>query len=163
MKYLLIPYICLFFCTGITTAQTPSATIPGFTFYKFDKTLFENKNLATGKFLFFAFFDATCDHCQHAIEYINTHQQEFKNTAMYLITLDNKNTVATFMGKHGKNLLNKKNILMLQDTNNEFVAKFGPKKYPSLFLYSSKQKILLYSDDEKGLHEFSSLTNTAKQ
>ena len=82
---------------------------------------------------------------------------------MYLITLDNKNTVATFMGKHGKNLLNKKNILMLQDTNNEFVVKFGPKKYPSLFLYSSKQKLLLYSDDEKELYKFSSLTSTAKQ
>ena len=160
MKYLLVIFICLCFSTAGTVAQTPSAKIPAFTFYRFDKTVFANKNIAPGKFLFFVFFDAACDHCRHAIEYINARHHEFKNTAMYLVTLDNKKVIDAFMGNYGKNLLNKKNVLMLKDTNNEFIGKFGPKKYPSLFLYSADQKLLLYSDEEKDLNKFSLLTET---
>ena len=79
---------------------------------------------------------------------------------MYLITLDSKKVLDAFMGSYGKNLLNKKNVLLLQDTNNEFIGKFGPKKYPSLFLYSAAQKLLVYSDDELDLNKFSSFTET---
>jgi arsenate reductase-like glutaredoxin family protein len=40
--------------------------------------------------MIFFFFDSDCDNCQHAIQYINQHNQEFKKTAIYLITPDNQ-------------------------------------------------------------------------
>ncbi len=154
MKYLLQTIVFSFFMSGIVAAQTPAATIPEFTFLKFNKTVFTNKDLTTGKILFFVFFDTECDHCQHAIEYLNQHQKELDKAAVYLISIDGQEKVTVFLNKHGKNLVSKKNILLLQDTQNEFILKFKPRKYPSLFLYSAQKKLILYDDDEKKLPNY---------
>jgi len=135
-------------------AQKPVATVPLFTFYKTDKSPFTNAQLASGKMLFFVFFDVTCEHCQHAIQYINKNEREFKNVAVYLITLDEWDKVKLFLDKHGPQLENKTNVTILRDSHNEFITKFGPVKYPSLFLFSAQKKLILYSDDEKKLDEF---------
>ncbi len=58
------------------------------------------------------------------------------------------------MDKYGKQFLGKKNVAILQDLNNEFIIKFKPRKYPSLFLYSAKKQLLMYDDDEKKVTEF---------
>ena len=137
--------------SGMVAAQTPAATIPEFTFFKFNKTAFTNKELTTNKILFFVFFDTECDHCQHAIQYLNQHHKELDKAAVYLISIDGREKVTTFLNKNGNNLMSKKNILLLQDTKNEFILKFKPRKYPSLFLYSSQRKLILYDDDEKKL------------
>jgi hypothetical protein len=163
MKYLLPALILGFFTSVNAAAQVPAATIPGFTFYKFNKTAFTNKELADGKILFFVFFDTECDHCQHAIEYLSQHQKELGKAAVYLLTLDGPGKATAFLEKHGSNLAGKKNILFLQDVNNEFIRKFGPRKYPSLFLYSSQKKLLMYDDDEKKLPDFlSKIKSVAK-
>ena len=65
MKYLLPAIILCFFTSMSVAAQVPAATVPDFTFYKFNKTAFANKDLSAGKILFFVFFDTECDHCQH--------------------------------------------------------------------------------------------------
>jgi cytochrome oxidase Cu insertion factor (SCO1/SenC/PrrC family) len=135
-------------------AQKPVSTIPEFTFYKSDKSPFTNTNLESGKMLFFVFFDVTCEHCQHAIQYINKHAGKFKNVAVYLITLDEWDKVKSFLDKYGPQLEDKTNITMLRDTRNEFIIKFGPVKYPSLFLFSTQRKLILYDDDEKSLESF---------
>ena len=153
MKYFIPSILILFFSVNVA-AQTPAATIPDFTFYKFDKTVFTNKDLATGKKIFFVFFDTECDHCQHGIQYLNQHQKELDKVAVYLLTMDNQVKVNAFLGKYGNNLINKKNIQLLQDTKNQFILKFSPRKYPSLFLYSPQKKLILYDDDEKNLYQF---------
>lgn len=153
MKYF-IPSILILCISMNVAAQTPAATIPDFTFFKFDKTVFTNKDLATGKKIFIVFFDTECDHCQHGIQYLNQHQKELAKAAVYLISMDSKEKVTSFLGKYGNNLTGKKNILLLQDTKNEFILKFSPRKYPSLFLYSPQKKLLLYDDDEKKLPVF---------
>lgn len=135
-------------------AQTPAATIPDFTFFKSNKTVFTNKDLATGKKIFFVFFDTECDHCQHGIQYLNQHQKELDKAAVYLLTMDNPVKATAFLSKYGNNLNAKKNITLLQDVQNEFIRKFGPKKYPSLFLYSPQKKLILYDDNEKNLYKF---------
>jgi thiol-disulfide isomerase/thioredoxin len=154
MKFFIPTIILSLFISVNIAAQTPAATIPDFTFYKFDKTAFTNKDLATGKKIFFVFFDTECDHCQHGIQYLNQHQKELDKVAVYLLTLDNPAKAAAFLGKYGNNLINKKNILLLQDTKNQFILKFSPRKYPSLFLYSPQKKLLVYDDDEKKLPVF---------
>ena len=154
MKYLLRAIIFSLLISVNVAAQKPAATVPDFTFFKFDKTAFTNKDLTAGKILFFVFFDTECDHCQHGIQYLNQHQKELAKAAVYLISMDSKEKVTGFLSKYGNNLTGKKNILLLQDTKNEFILRFSPRKYPSLFLYSPQKKLILYDDDEKNLYRF---------
>ena len=160
MKYFFALLLLFFFGSLKMMAQKPVATVPAFTFYKADKSPFTNTNLASGKMLFFVFFDVTCEHCQHAIQYVNKHAGEFKNVSVYLITLDEWDKVKLFLDKYGPQLENKTNVTILRDTRNEFIIKFSPVKYPSLFLFSAQRKLILYDDDEKSLEEFTKKINS---
>jgi peroxiredoxin len=159
MKYLVKTILFLILISIKVTAQNPAQTIPQFNFSNPDGSVFANKDLKQGKLLFFTFFDIECDHCQHAIQYINEHLADFKNAAIYLITLDSKDKIKIFMNKYGNNLLAKKNATILFDTKNEFITKFRPRKYPSLFLYSADQRLIMYDDNEQNLTRFSKKIN----
>jgi len=135
-------------------AQHPAATIPDFSFYKLDKTVFTNKNIQPGKLSLIIFFDASCDHCQHAMETYNQHYKELSKTAIYLVTVDNPASINYFMTKYANNLYGSKNVTILQDFKNEFITKFGPRKYPSMFLYSPQKKLLIYDDEPKNVGNF---------
>ncbi|WP_157580977.1 peroxiredoxin family protein [Segetibacter koreensis] len=145
--------LILFISTG-ANAQHPAQTIPNFTFYKLDKTVFTNKSLQPGKLLLIVFFDVSCDHCQHAMEAYNQHYQELNKAAIYLVTLDNEANINYFMTKYGNNLYGSKNVTIVQDLKNEFISKFGPRKYPSMFLYSPQKKLLMYDDEPKNVGNF---------
>ena len=155
MKYIIKTLALLLLISFRVDAQQPAGTIPDFKFYKLDKTVFTSKSLNTSKMLFFVFFDVGCDHCQHAIQYLNQHYAEFSKTAMFLITLDSQEKITQFLAKYGNNLKGKRNVTILQDSQNEFIRKFGPRKYPSLFLYSARKKLMLYDDNEQNLVRFS--------
>lgn len=150
--------LCLIISAKIS-AQGPAEIIPVFKLYKQDKSIFTNTNLSKDKMLFFVFFDAACDHCQHAFQYMNQHHREFDKAAVYFITIDNPATTAIFLNKYGNNLKGKRNITLLLDLNNEFIRKFKPRKYPSMFLYSTQKKLLLYDDNEQTLPRFSKIIN----
>ena len=154
MKRICKTVLLIFFVAINVSAQVPAKTVPTFTFKRLDKSTFSNHNLESGKFLFFVFFDIECDHCHRSITYINQHYKEFKKTVIYLITLDSAEKIKPFINKYGSNLNNKKNVVLLQDTKNEFIQKFGPRKYPSLFLYSSNKALILYDDNEQNLPSF---------
>jgi peroxiredoxin len=148
------------YCTASAQYSTPPApTIPAFNFFKLDKSLFTNKNLAQDKMLFFFFFDADCEHCQHAMANLNQHYEEYKKAAIYLITLDGQEKIDQFINKYGSNLKDKKNVTLLQDLKNEFIAKFKPRKYPSMFLYSAEKKLIDYEDNEESMFRFSKQIN----
>jgi peroxiredoxin len=155
MKYVFKAFVLLLVIAGKISAQAPAQKIPDFNFFKLNKQSFTNKDLEPGKMLFFVFFDADCDHCQQAIQYIDKHYQDFKKAAIYLITLDNQETIARFMAKYGNSLKEKKNVTLLQDPQYEFMRKFKPRKYPSMFLYSAKKELILYDDNEKNVSGFS--------
>ncbi len=143
-------------------SQVPAANLPRFSFLKLDNTTFTSKETVTNKLLFFCFFDVTCTHCQHAIEQISQHYNQFSNTAIYLISLDNKEAMKAFIATHGKNLLDKKNVTLLQDSKNQFITIFSPRKYPSMFLYGANKKLLLYDDNEADFSSFLKIITTKK-
>ena len=129
-------------------------TIPQFTFFKTDKTPFTDKDLAQDKKAFFIFYDSDCEHCRHAIQFINSHIEAFSKATVCILTVDSKEKIEPFMDKYGSQLLGEKNVTILQDLNNEFIIKFKPRKYPSLFLYSANKQLMMYDDDEKKLPKF---------
>ena len=140
-------------------AQTPAEKIPDFVFFKLNKSQFTNKNIPAGKKAFFIFFDSDCEHCQKAVLNINQHYKEFNKTLIYLITLDGQEKVNNFIGKYGAGLIDKPNVTILQDKNNEFLTKFSPRKYPSMFLFSDKKKLLIYEDNEESMFRIFKLLN----
>ena len=142
-------------------AAPPAQTIPAFEFSRFDKTVFTNKDLAANKPLFFFFFDCTCEHCQHAMTYLNQNFKDFKKAGVYLISLDTQPMINAFLNKYAPNVINQKNVTLLQDTKNEFITRFKPRQYPSLFLYDANKKLLGYEDNAESMFRFSKLlTNT---
>jgi peroxiredoxin len=155
MKYIVKAFVLFLLISGKVLAQAPAQKIPDFSFVKLNKQSFTNKDLEPAKMLFFVFFDADCDHCQQAIQYLDKHYQDFKKAAIYLITLDSLETINRFMAKYGSGLKDKKNVTLLQDTKYEFMRKFRPRKYPSMFLYSVKKELILYDDNEKNVSGFS--------
>ena len=143
-------------------AQTPAATLPDFGFFRLDNSKFMNNNLEQGKKIFIVFFDSECDHCQHAIEHINKNYDEFKKAAVYLITQDDLPRLTRFMNKYGNNLKDRKNVTILLDRQKEFIWKFKPRKYPSIFLYSPQKKLIMYDDNEQNLFRFANQIKTGE-
>jgi peroxiredoxin len=159
MKYIFKTFVLLLLISVNVSAQGPAEKIPDFNFFKLNKNSFTNKDLESGKMLFFVFFDADCDHCQHAIQYISQHYQDFKKAAIYLITLDSQETINRFMTKYGSHLKDKKTVTLLHDPQYEFMRKFRPRKYPSMFLYSAKKELIMYDDNEQNLFRFTQQIN----
>jgi hypothetical protein len=135
-------------------AQVPAPKVPAFTFYQLNKKVFTDKQLLKGKLLFFIFFDVTCDHCQHALQQANLHYKDLNKTAVYLISMDNEKMIHAFLAANAPDLIKSGNVLLLQDVNYEFIKKFTPRKYPSIFLYSRDRKLLLYDDNENNMVQF---------
>ena len=154
IKHRVVAILILLFIANIIAAQIPAATIPEFTFYRFNQTAFTNKDLPTGKMIFIVFFDPDCDHCQHAITTIGQQYQAFKKTAVYLISMFDQNKMNHFMDTYGKALKEQKNVVLLQDKLGQFINKFKPRKYPSMFLYSPEKKLLVYEDDPANIPKF---------
>ena len=154
MRYLFILLMGISYSVNSWT-QEPGKVIPAFQFATLDGGVFNQTNLTAGKMLLFVFVDTDCDHCQHAMQYINQHHKEFKKAAIYLVSMANPARINQFMNSFGKNLVNQKHVTLLQDTRYDFISKFKPQKYPALFLYSADKKLLLYGDDEKKIDMFS--------
>jgi peroxiredoxin len=159
---LIILFFCLFTAFDIS-AQTPAQTIPQFTFYKLDKTPFTNKNITAGKEVLFIFFDVTCDHCQHTISTLSKRINECQKISIYLISLEDKTAITNFFNQYGKNLPGQKNVTILQDSKNQFITQFSPRKYPSVFLYSAQKKLRLYDDEDQYLEKFFKIITPLKK
>lgn len=154
MRYLFILLMGISYSVNSWT-QEPGKVIPAFQFSTLDGAVFNQTNLTAGKMSLFVFVDTDCDHCQHAVEYLNRHYQEFKKASVYLVSMNSPARINQFMNQFGKTLVRQKNVVLLQDTRYDFISKFKPRKSPGMFLYSADKKLLLYGDDEKKIDMFS--------
>lgn len=154
MKYLLL-FVSLNACLSSTIfAQTPAQTVPVFHFIKLDQSSFINANLAQNKMLFFFFFDPDCDHCQRAATNINKQAEGYKNAAVYLISMADKEKMNAFINQYLPAFQKKQNVSVLQDRNNEFITRFQPLRYPAMFLYNQNKKLLDYEDNPESVFRF---------
>ncbi|MFZ9660518.1 MAG: TlpA family protein disulfide reductase [Chitinophagaceae bacterium] len=146
--------IVIFFVIG-SHSFAQSVIIPDFRFARMDNGKdFVKKDIPAGKKTLFVFFDITCPHCKMALTQYNEKSKYLNDINIILITKDDKTEVQQFLNKVAGNLIIKKNLTILSDTYNQFVWKFKPSKYPSMFLYTSKQTLIKYSDEESDVSEF---------
>jgi len=55
------------------------------------------------------------------------------------------------MNHYGSNLKAEKNVTLLQDAKNDFLPKFNPRKYPSMYLFSKEGKLIMYEDNPENI------------
>jgi len=65
--------------------------------------------------------------------------------------MDGLDKMDHFMNTYGSKLKGKKNITILQDRLQQFIAKFNPVRYPSMFLYSPEKKLIDYEDNPESV------------
>ncbi len=147
---------------GVSMAQTPAQRVPDFRFIRKSGAAFTRQDLATGKPVFFVFFDITCEHCRMSLQYLNSHYRELNKAALYLVTMDPGPSAEAFLAGVAPQLAKQPNVLLLRDTRQQFITLFQPRKFPSLFLYSSQQQLILYSDEEKDLPVFLAKIRSAR-
>lgn len=152
----LLIIICFFVGMTIKTVNAqyqPAGIIPEFTFQSLDGRLFSKKDLAHNRKMIFILFDVTCSHCQHEMEALGKHYDDFKNVAFYMVSMDTQSAIIQFMKSYGKQLYGKPNVKVLQDYKPEFVQKFMPDKYPAIFVYSERGALIKYLSGQKDVME----------
>ena len=147
---------CLLVLIAVTTQISGQIKqIPEFTFKKMDNGAdFSRKHISAGKKSLFIFFDTECPHCMRAMSEFNDQTKRLSKANVLLVTRDRKELVMPFIRNFGADLYGKKYVTLLADSYNQFISRFLPKKFPSLFLFSEKGTLLLYSDEEKDIPAF---------
>lgn len=151
--------LTMFFAASVY-AQKPAATVPLFTFYQLDGKAFTKANLSPGKNSMFIFFDVSCEHCQRLIAEVNTKYTLFKRAQFYFVSMYEPQAIRNFMVRYAKNMNGKRNVVLLQDKNKEFIPKFMPEKYPAIYVYSPKGNLIRYFSGEKKVDEIIVAANT---
>jgi len=150
MKFKSLIFIALLIAVFQVKAQQPNV-LPQFTFFKLDGKAFSNKDLVQGKKNLFMLFDCTCEHCQREARLLNENYAQFKNTNIYMVTLDEAYIIPQFFNSYAKGLNSKPNVSVLQDKNRTFIPTFLPKMYPGIYLYSATGKLLVYNAGDGGI------------
>lgn len=140
----------LVFVTASAFSQVRS--LPEFRFFRMDNGAeVTHRNVTPGKKTLFVFFDTECPHCRVAITEYNHQQAKLNDINIFLITRDQKNVVNAFLKEVGSKLIAKKNVTVLADNQNQFIGKFLPKKFPSMFLFGANRQLMIYTDEEKDI------------
>ncbi len=150
MKQLLIAFLLI---GGMASAQVK--TMPDFKFVRMDNGAeYTPKNLTPGKRTFFIFFDTECPHCFRAITEYNKNHQTMNNVNIVIVTRDRKDIAIEFLKRVGPSLYANKNAVAVLDVYNQFIGRFLPKKYPSMFLFGVNKQLIFYSDEESDIPTF---------
>lgn len=133
-----------------SSAQVRS--IPNFRFVRMDNGAdYTPSNLTVGKKTFFIFFDTECPHCFRSITEYNKNHLAMNNLNIVMVTRNMKDEAIDFLKKVGPVLYTKKNTVLVYDQYNQFIGKFLPKKYPSMFLFGPNRQLIFYSDEENDI------------
>ena len=146
---ILFAFFLMLFATSVFSQVR---SLPEFRFFRMDNGAeVTQKNVVPGKKTLFVFFDTECPHCRVAITEYNQNQTKLNDINVFLITRDQKKEVSVFLNEVGGKLIAKKNVTVLSDYQNQFIGKFLPKKFPSMFLFGANRQLLIYTDEEKDI------------
>jgi thiol-disulfide isomerase/thioredoxin len=126
--------------------------IPDFRFIRLSGAgPFSPKDLKPGKKTLFLFFDTECPHCMQALSAWNENHTALDGINAVLLTMDPPTAAIPFLRNFADKLVAKKHVVTAIDTDRQFISRFLPKKYPSMFLFSEKGALLHYTDEEKDI------------
>ena len=139
-------------------AQTPplikdvAKQLPAFKFYKVKSGIeFTNADIpATGKNTVFILFDPNCGHCQHETGLLAKNYDKLKNINIYFVSMNEPALMASFLETFGKELVDKPNIEVLYDRNQEFIQKIHvPEQFPANYIYGGDGVLKNHWEGEK--------------
>lgn len=156
MKQLLL--VLAFFSLSFSSfAQGQPTILPSAVFYKENGAKMSTAEFPKTKKSLIIFFDATCPHCQRVVANLSKQSSKLSKANLYLISQDEFRSINYFMNNFGKPLMKMKNVTVLRDQYLMFIPAFLPKQYPSLYLYGTDRRLILFSSDEHDVSKFLSL------
>lgn len=143
--------LSLYIWSGIP-ASGQVQNIPDFRFIRMSGAgPFSPKDLKPGKKTLFLFFDTECPHCMQALSAWNDNHAAMDGINAVLLTMDPPSAAIPFLRNFADRIIAKKHVVTAIDTDRQFIARFLPRKYPSMFLFSEKGALLQYTDEEKDI------------
>lgn len=134
---------------AVVFSQTPAREIPDFTFFTAEGNPFFSKQIPKDRPSVFSLFDVTCTHCKTTMKTLGERYADLQHVSLYLVTLDGRKEALDFVKKYAPQLVAKKNVTILIDLNKEFLPKFQPQQYPSVYVYNKYRRLELYEKDER--------------
>lgn len=133
----------------------PSKTIPPFTFYKVKSGIsFNNQDITKGRKTVFILFDPGCSHCRTEASALGKNYDKLKDINIYFVSMNDPSLMASFLETFAKELVNKPNIEVLYDRNQEFIQKFHvPKQFPANYVFSKDGQLETFWDGDKNIND----------
>ena len=155
MKHKLLTLIfCVLTTATFSQELMPGSALPKAVFYRLTGAPYSTDLFSKDKKSLIVFFDANCDHCQRVATVLSKRTAELSAVNVYLISVDQTQSINYFTGKFAKPLVALKNVTVLQDKDMVFIPLFKPKQYPTLYLYGKDKKLIYSSSNEKDVSKF---------
>lgn len=126
-------------------AQQSPAQLPAissiYNLYKADQLL--QDALPTKGKIVLIFYDPGCGHCQELGAGIAKNTEKLGQSAIFFITMNDKEHVDGYVNMFAKGLKAQQNISFWKDPGVEFIEKFMPENYPATYIYDAASKKLL--------------------
>ncbi|WP_216629106.1 TlpA family protein disulfide reductase [Sphingobacterium lumbrici] len=145
--------------TAATGTTDPIPNIPPFTFYKVKSGIsFTNADLTKDKKTIFVLFDPGCHHCREEATALAKNYNKLKDINLYFVSMNEPALMATFLESFAKELVDKPNVQVLYDRNQDFIQKFHvPSLFPANYVYDVNGKLQSYWEGEKNINEIITL------
>lgn len=120
-------------------AKEAAASIPDFKFFKVKSGIgFGKEDIKPGRNTIFVLFDPNCGHCQQEAGILAKNYDKLKNVNIYFVSMNDPALMSSFLETFGKELVDKPNVEVLYDRNQEFIQKIHvPNQFPANYVYGS--------------------------
>ncbi|WDF67224.1 redoxin domain-containing protein [Sphingobacterium oryzagri] len=132
-------------------AKDPAKSIPEFTFYKVKSGIgFSKADIPANRNTAFILFDPSCGHCQHEASLLAKNYAKVKDVNIYFVSMNDPALMASFLETFAKELVDKPNVEVLYDRNQQFIQKFHvPVQFPANYIYGADGQLKNSWDGEK--------------
>lgn len=137
----------------VPMAKEPAKQLPDFKFYKVKSGIgFTNEDIPANRNTVFILFDPSCGHCQQETGLLAKNYEKLKDVNLYFISMNDPSLMASFLETFGKGLVDKPNVEVLYDRNQEFIQKFHvPAQFPANYIYGANGALKNNWDGEKDI------------
>lgn len=115
-------------------------SIPSFSFLTLENRDFTENNLSKSNYKLFVYFNSECEYCQSEATQISENLEQFKDTQLIFVSFEPLANIKQFASDF--NLLDKENVIFLQDKKLEFAKIFDAKSIPFMLLYSKENQLI---------------------